>query len=94
MSDVLHRLLNPIGEKAGGRTPDAGPRAKRREKPIVGLLNNSKPNVSHFLAVLQEDMRSKGFETVSIVKPRSAAPCPDAASLANQCDYVINAVAD
>jgi len=95
MESVLHRILNPVGEKAGGsEAADATPRAKQRKNRVVGLLNNSKPNVSHFLAVLEEDMRSKGFDTVSLVKPRSAGPCPDLASLAERCDYVINAVAD
>jgi hypothetical protein len=64
--------------------------------PVVGLLNNSKPNVDFFLDALKTEIlaQGKGYATFGATKPRSAGPCPDLDALAKRCDFVINAVAD
>ena len=89
-------ILNPVGEKEAGRKADAVTQGKGRDKPVIGLLNNSKPNVAFFLEAVEKELLSqaKRYETVNVVKPRSAGPCPDIELLAERCDYVINAVAD
>jgi hypothetical protein len=89
-------ILNPVGEKEGGRKPGAVKRSTGRDKPVIGLLNNSKPNVASFLEVVEQELlrHAAGYTTVNVIKPRSAGPCPDIGLLAARCDYVINAVAD
>ena len=94
MKSALHGILNPAGVKAAGRAPEVAARKKRSTKPVIGLLNNSKPNVAYFLAAVEQDIRANGYRTVNLTKPRSAGPCPDVETLAERCDYVINAVAD
>lgn len=89
-------ILNPVGERQGGRKAAAVTQRKGRRKPVIGLLNNSKPNVAFFLEAIEQELRAPGtnYEIVNVVKPRSAGPCPDIELLAERCDYVINAVAD
>jgi len=89
-------ILNPVGERQGGRKAAAVTQRKGQGKPVIGLLNNSKPNVAFFLEAIEQELRTPGtnYEIVNVVKPRSAGPCPDIELLAERCDYVINAVAD
>lgn len=89
-------ILNPVGEKKGGRKVAAVTRRKRRDKPVIGLLSNGKPNVAFFLEAIEQELHAQatGYETFNVVKPRSAGACPDIELLAERCDYVINAVAD
>ena len=94
MKPSRHELLNPIGEKAARERSAAAARKKRSGNPVVGLLNNSKPNVSHFLEAVEKNIRAQGYQTVNVTKPRSAGPAADLSGLAERCDYVINAVAD
>ena len=94
MKSARHEILNPVGAKTAGDEAGAAVRQKRGGKPVVGLLNNSKPNVSYFLETIERDIRAQGYQTVNATKPRSAGPYPDIESLAESCDYLINAVAD
>jgi len=94
MNSPRQELLNPVGETAALDGRAAAIREKASGKPVVGLLNNSKPNVSHFLEAIEKDIRAQGYRTVNVTKPRSAGPCPDIDALAERCDYVVNAVAD
>ena len=93
---MVQEVLNPVGKKESRRKPDAVTRAKSRDKPVIGLLNNSKPNVALFLEAVESELlrQEKNYETVNVVKPRSAGPAPEIEFLAEHCDYVINAVAD
>jgi len=93
---MKQEILNPIGERSGGRKAAAVTQRKSRDKPVIGLLNNSKPNVAFFLETVEKELlaQAAGYEIVNIVKPKSAGPCPDIELLAERCDYVINAVAD
>ena len=89
-------ILNPIGERRGGRKAAAVAQRKGRDKPVIGLLNNSKPNVAFFLEAIEKELlaHEPGYEILNVIKPKSAGPCPDIELLAERCDYVINAVAD
>jgi hypothetical protein len=89
-----HEILNPVGDNAISRGSNAAIRGKGTGKPVVGLLNNSKPNVAYFLEAVRKDIRAQGYQTVNVTKPRSAGPFPDIDALAERCDYVVNAVAD
>jgi|KBSMisStaDraftv2_1062788.scaffolds.fasta_scaffold548333_2 hypothetical protein len=93
---MSQEILNPVGERQGGRKAAAVTRRKVRGKPVIGLLNNSKPNVAFFLETIEQELRAPGtnYEIINVVKPKSAGPCPDIELLAERCDYVINAVAD
>jgi hypothetical protein len=90
------RVLNPVGaidRAAASITRPA--RAASAKKPVIGLLDNSKPNVALFLHTLRSELERSGeYEIVTTVKPRSAAPAPDIEALARRCQYVINAVGD
>jgi len=87
-------ILSPVGDAADHRVSDAPVQDKGAGKPVVGLLDNSKPNVAHFLQMVGKDLHAQGYRTVSVTKPRSAGPCPELDTLAQRCDYVVNAVAD
>lgn len=87
-------IMNPLGEKAGRQSAHGASKRKRAAKPVIGLLNNSKLNVSFFLETVEGLLHGKGYETFNTVKPRTAAPCPDIDLLAERCDFVINAVAE
>jgi hypothetical protein len=93
---MIHEVLNPVGKQEARRKPDAVTQVKGRDKPVIGLLNNSKPNVALFLETVESELLRQGkqYETVNVVKPRSAGPSPEIEFLAERCDYVINAVAD
>ena len=89
-------ILSPLGDRAA-RASDA--RAKQKPgtiRPVIGLLDNSKPNVAEFMRALEGELRSRyaSYEFVRVTKPRSAMACPDLDAFATRCDYVINAVAD
>jgi hypothetical protein len=93
---MKQEILNPVGERQARRKAAAVNQRKGRGKPVIGLLNNSKPNVALFLGAVESELlgQGKNYETVNVVKPKSAGPCPDIELLAERCDYVINAVAD
>ncbi len=46
---MVQEILNPVGKKEPRRKPHAVTQAKSSDKPVIGLLNNSKPNVALFL---------------------------------------------
>ena len=94
MNDPAQEILNPLGAPAMRALARATAVRNDNAKKTVGLLNNSKPNVARFLAALAPALAARGCDVVNVVKPRSAGACPDLASLAQRCDYVVNAVAD
>lgn len=96
MNGDYHDILNPLGEPGTDRRPSVSSRRVRGAKPVIGLLDNSKPNVALFLQAMEEELRERdrSYEFIKVTKPRSAMACPDVDALAEQCDYVINAVAD
>lgn len=96
MDRSYQEILNPVGEKADRQKADAAVRRTGGRRPVIGLLNNSKPNVSFFLEAVEKELLSqeKEYQILNVTKPRSAGACPDIDRLAERCDYVINAVAD
>jgi hypothetical protein len=95
MTGAYANILSPAGVAALHRKPGPASRKSAAGKPVIGLLNNSKPNVACFLEALEDELRRGGdYEIVSMTKPRSAAAAPDIDALAERCHFVINAVAD
>jgi hypothetical protein len=95
--DSYRDILSPLGAQGAFRSHDgAAKRKATANKPVIGLLDNSKPNVAPFLQAIEEQLRARNasYEFVRLTKPRSAMACPDLDAFATQCDYVINAVAD
>ena len=95
MASDRYDILNPVGD-AFAPSPPAAPAAPRASdaRRAVGLLDNSKPNVSHFMQGLAQALGTTQREIIGVVKPRSAGPSPDIAYLADRCQFVINAVGD
>ena len=94
MNEKHERILNPLGAIAARAVLAHGARHRRGARRVIGLLDNSKPNVAEFLKTIEEELQRSGdYEIVTAMKPRSAGPA-DVATLANRCDFVINAVAD
>lgn len=96
MDNRYTELLNPVGTtEIRGRGEMAG-NARAEKARVVGLLNNSKPNVAFFLRAIEDAIASEdaGYQVLNSVKPRSAGPSPDVDLLARRCDFVINAVSD
>lgn len=96
MIAAYQNILSPIGDTgAKSRSSTSRPRAFGA-RPVIGLLDNSKPNVALFVQALERQLRERDtlYELITVAKPRSAMPCPDLDALAQRCDYVINAVAD
>lgn len=94
MAGLYQGILNPIGENAARQRIGTATQGKGREKPVIGLLNNSKLNASFFLDTVEGLLQDRGYETLNTLKPRTAAPCPDIDLLAERCDFVINAVSE
>ena len=89
------RIFDPVGTVAAQDAAGAARARSASGKPVVGLIDNSKPNVGLFLRTIEDALRASGdYEVVSVTKPRSAAACPELESLAAQCNFVVNAVAD
>lgn len=96
MDNRYTELLNPVGTteiRRGGEVAGSGKTEKAR---VIGLLNNSKPNVTFFLRAIEEAIRAEGtgYQILNSVKPRSAGPSPAVDLLAQRCEFVINAVSD
>ena len=96
MNGTYEEILSPVGGAAAKHEPLRVHHQPSGEKPVIGLLDNSKPNVALFVEALERELRSRGTPAsfVKVTKPRSAMPCPDIEELAERCDYLINAVAD
>lgn len=96
MNRPYAEILNPVGAKETRQRGDAAASGKARGTPVIGLLNDSKPNVAFFLQAVEEAILSegKGYQIFNSTKPKSAGPSPDIDLLAERCDFVINAVSD
>ena len=96
MDSQNRRLVNPQGGLAAQNGARSARRAGGAHRIVIGLIDNSKPNVAYFLDAVEEGIRGRGIEgeTLRVTKPRAAGPLPDLTQLAARCDYVINAVAD
>ena len=96
MELAKQKVLNPVAEQKSVAISDVIAERTGKGKSVIGLLNNSKPNVAFFLETIERAIFAQGqqYATVNVVKRRSAGPCPEIDLLADSCDYVINAVAD
>jgi hypothetical protein len=95
MTDVHDKVLSPVGPISTQSGAGAARVRSAGGKKVVGLIDNSKPNVRLFLHAIEEELRATGaYDTVTVTKPRSAGACPDLDALAARCDFVVNAVAD
>ena len=95
MDHRYENILNPVGAVGDRGIAPRISKLPRRGRTVVGLLDNSKPNVAIFMEGIAEALRARGdCDIVTAVKPRSAAASPDLEALAAQCDFVVNAVAD
>jgi hypothetical protein len=96
-SSGTYRLVSPLGLVQFGSAPRGQARVRSPgPRPVLGIIDNGKPNVAQFLqgSMAAAAMGAADFEVLPVVKPRSAAACPDLEELIDRCDVVINAVAD
>ena len=94
MPRSTERILNPIAEVVASAITHGQHRTCAAAGGI-GLIDNSKPNVSHVLQTLSKGLRDVGeTQIVAVTKPRSAGPSPDISFLVEHCRFVVNAVAD
>ena len=88
--------LSPTYENAGAAAEPA-PRLDTLEGTTVGLLDNSKTNVGHFLAYVEEILRQEHgvAEVVRARKANMSAPAPgDVMAKLIACDIVFSAIGD
>ena len=88
-------LLDPTGE----RRPVERPRTARLAQlagRTVGLLDISKPRGDVFLNRLEERLRARGADVARYRKPTFTKPAPAdlRGRIAQECDAVIEALAD
>ena len=95
MSPSPQEILVPTADQGVSVRAHKASRTGNGAKRVIGLLNNSKPNVNFFLESIDEELASRfpDYKIVNFIKPRSAGPCPELDSIAEQCDFAINAVA-
>ena len=88
-------VLDPTSE----RTPAVrarAPRLRSLEQVRVALLDISKPRGDRFLDRLEEQLRGRGARVLRFAKPTftKVAPIDLRREIAEQCDVVIEALAD
>ena len=88
-------LLDPTGEREATERPLAAPLPAGAPARIA-LLDIRKPRGDVFLDALEADLAARGHEVVRTAKPTFTKPAPaDVRSeIAEQCDAVIEALAD
>ena len=95
MTQIYTQLLNPVASVHTVSSEPVQMSTGSRHKSVIGLLDNSKPNVDLFLEHLEEELRCRDdYEIVHFRKARSAEPCSEITRIAAECQYVVNAVAD
>ena len=88
-------ILSPVAEVLPSFGIQPGQSRMRASTRGIGLIDNSKPNVAHVVQALRAGLRDAGeTKIVTVTKPRSAGPSPDISFLAENCRFVVNAVAD
>ncbi len=89
------QLLDPTGELKPQERPQA-PRLTSLEGKTVGLLDISKPRGDIFLDRIAEQLTERGAKIARFTKPTFTknAPLDLRAKITEQCDAVIEALAD
>jgi hypothetical protein len=95
MSDSTRVLLDPTSE----RTPVTRERARRPaslDGLTIGLLDISKQRGDVFLDRIERDLGDRGYRVLRFAKPTftKVAPVDLRHEIAQQCDVVIEALAD
>lgn len=88
-------VLDPTGERSPERVP-LSTRPPTLDGHVVGLLDISKARGDVFLDRVEERLRDRGLETRRYAKPTFTKPAPLdlRQEIAEQCDAVIEALAD
>jgi hypothetical protein len=96
MSLPPHEVLVPTADQRTSVRAHRIAKSDNGARRVIGLLNNSKPNVNFFLQTIDTELTARfpDYRIVNFVKPRSAGPCLELDEIATQCDFAINAVAD
>src|SRR5262249_25784208 len=96
MSRFPHEILVPTADQGVSVKARKVARTGNGTQRVIGLLNNSKPNVNYFLEAIDAELASRfpDYKIINFIKPRSAGPCLELDNIAEQCDFAINAVAD
>ncbi len=89
------QLLDPTGELTPQERPQA-PRLDTLDGKTIGLLDISKPRGDVFLDQLAEQLTARGAQIARFSKPTFTknAPLDLRAKITEQCDAVIEALAD
>ena len=92
---MTHVLLDPSSET---QPPErlAAPRLESLNDKTIGLLDISKPRGDRFLDRLQERLKGQGARVLRYKKPTFSknAPADLRQKIAEQCDAVLEALAD
>ncbi len=88
-------LLDPTSERAPALR-ERLPRLESLDGRTIGLLDISKPRGDLFLDRLEQHLRERGAEVKRFRKPTFTKPAPTdlRGQIAEQCDAVIEALAD
>jgi hypothetical protein len=88
-------LLDPTSERSPTVRPRL-PRPERLDGLVIGLLDIAKPRGDVFLDRLEEQLRGRGARVRRYAKPTftKVAPIDLRREIAQQCDVVIEALAD
>jgi hypothetical protein len=89
-------ILDPTGEAAPAGRPLAGNRLAAGASARIALLDIRKPRGDVFLDELERLLSQLGHTIVRTAKPTFTKPAPQdvRAEIAQQCDAVIEALAD
>ncbi len=95
MSSDVRVLLDPTNERAPvGR--ERAPRLTTLKGATIGLLDISKPRGDRLLDRFEEHLEERGARVLRFSKPTFTKPAPSdlRGQIAEQCDAVIEALAD
>ena len=89
-------ILDPTSEQAPTGRPLSGRRLQPGTPAKIALLDIRKPRGEIFLDELEQLLTQKGHTVIRTAKPTFTKPAPQdvRAEIAQQCDAVIEALAD
>jgi hypothetical protein len=89
-------ILDPTSEHAPSGRPLSGQRIQPGAPATIALLDIRKPRGDVFLDELEQLLTQKGHTIIRTAKPTFTKPAPQdiRAEIAQQCDAVIEALAD
>ena len=89
-------ILDPTAESAPAGRPLAAERLREGSPATIALLDIRKPRGDVFLDELEQLLSAKGHTIIRTAKPTFTKPAPQdiRAEIAQNCDAVIEALAD